>query len=876
MSINEELSFTEYTLTEDTTDFIISFDRIGGSTDEVSILVNNTPIEDLVGYTVTQVNFSTWRVDPALPAGTVVRLARTTNLDKMVYVFTAGAKFIAKNVDSNFKQIQHSQQEIRDRQDKLERDATSLLLEINDVKIIAEQAAVDANEALVKVDDILNTGVVPAGTILTNSGQNQQQVNDFGGAKWYAKVGGYDLGAAVKLDSGDVIASTISSNTNNPNVDMTGWVFLNNRFTVQSVAELRNVRNPTNRMEVSVNAYTTGSGIGGGVFYADADDTTSIDNGVTIFVGVDGTRWKRKNSILNFAMAGCTGSGDETVALTRLFSLLAATGGTVIDLSGMKISFSSNITCTAPNKKIVLHGNVGLYSDTASISISGEIAEIGVISANASAGSMSVSVSAVGDIAVGDVVALHNTRLKSFAAHRDYYTDGEFKTVKSVSSNVLNFNQQLETSYSTADTNKVYKISPVILDIDGLVVTGNGVSALDVSLSYKSKFNFNANNLLNTANSQRAFMLDRSYDCEIIGGRYVKLGVSGTGTDYGIVFANCQDIRNNAQYCYGGRHAVATGGTALPASVPTRRVNTIYSELVNDPASDQHVADFHGNTADSYFSNCTIHGRVALGGFNTKSTQNTILMQPADIRPPVGLGEVVGGEIVSIGDKVVASGSSQYITTFLTSSNALLVTKPAVIKIQDITFNGSSSLVGILATTNLPVTSRWILDGFELVGSAPTFNRLVNYLAGSATVKPDYFQITRPKYPVPESMIILNGDGGLAGITKQAFPQSGSNANGKWSRQEDGGQICRHKITTTTPITTATTGGFRSPDILWTYPKGFVVEAPTIVAMSLDASLSIGATNPTTASASMYVLSPSSIASASVSFDVLAIGRHLF
>lgn len=120
MSINEELSFTEYTLPEDTTDFIISFDRIGGSTDEVTILVNNTPIEALVGYTVTQVNLSTWQVDPALPAGTVVRLARTTNLDKMVYVFTAGSKFIAKNVDDNFKQIQHSQQEVRDNFSSLE------------------------------------------------------------------------------------------------------------------------------------------------------------------------------------------------------------------------------------------------------------------------------------------------------------------------------------------------------------------------------------------------------------------------------------------------------------------------------------------------------------------------------------------------------------------------------------------------------------------------------------------------------------------------------------------------------------------------------------------------------------------------------------
>ena len=62
-----------------------------------------------------------------------------------------------------------------------------------------------------------------ATSITTANAQNQQQINDFGGAKWYAKVGGYELGATVKLDNGDTVQSTKSANTANPNVDMTGW-----------------------------------------------------------------------------------------------------------------------------------------------------------------------------------------------------------------------------------------------------------------------------------------------------------------------------------------------------------------------------------------------------------------------------------------------------------------------------------------------------------------------------------------------------------------------------------------------------------------------------------------------------------------------------
>lgn len=118
--INTERSFTEYVLTEPTSDFVISFDRIGGATDEVVLLVNGTPITELVDYTAQQINFNTWRTTPALPTGTVVRLVRTTDLDDMMYKFTAGAKFIAKNVDTNFQQLQHSQQEVRDNFSSLE------------------------------------------------------------------------------------------------------------------------------------------------------------------------------------------------------------------------------------------------------------------------------------------------------------------------------------------------------------------------------------------------------------------------------------------------------------------------------------------------------------------------------------------------------------------------------------------------------------------------------------------------------------------------------------------------------------------------------------------------------------------------------------
>ena len=61
--------------------------------------------------------------------------------------------------------------------------------------------------------------------VLDASGETQQQVNYNGGAKWYSRVGGYQKNERVVLANGDIVKSTINGNVNNPNVNMTGWVY---------------------------------------------------------------------------------------------------------------------------------------------------------------------------------------------------------------------------------------------------------------------------------------------------------------------------------------------------------------------------------------------------------------------------------------------------------------------------------------------------------------------------------------------------------------------------------------------------------------------------------------------------------------------------
>lgn len=66
-----------------------------------------------------------------------------------------------------------------------------------------------------------------ASFIVSADGSTQQEINDFGGAKWWDRPLGYKLGATVKLMNGDIVKSTEPNNTKNPNIDMTGWVKTN-------------------------------------------------------------------------------------------------------------------------------------------------------------------------------------------------------------------------------------------------------------------------------------------------------------------------------------------------------------------------------------------------------------------------------------------------------------------------------------------------------------------------------------------------------------------------------------------------------------------------------------------------------------------------
>lgn len=217
MAINEERSYTEYNVEVPTTDFPIGFDILDNGIDVVAVTLNDVDPTTL-GYTVIQVNNATYRFAPAVPSG-VVRLTRVTDIDNMAHVFTEGAIFISENMDGNFRQIRHSQQEVKDSFTKL--------------SISTDAALVAVDSAVVAAGEATSVALAAAGVANNAAGLGLEFKS---GVNYYnsdvaTTLGGYPLHAEIMLANGDIVKSTVANNVINPNLDMTGWELANNSLS---------------------------------------------------------------------------------------------------------------------------------------------------------------------------------------------------------------------------------------------------------------------------------------------------------------------------------------------------------------------------------------------------------------------------------------------------------------------------------------------------------------------------------------------------------------------------------------------------------------------------------------------------------------------
>lgn len=128
------------------------------------------------------------------------------------------------------------------------------------------------------------------------------------------------------------------------------------------VASIDALRKYSGTGYVNVNAYHANTTVGGGVFVADKADKSTADNGCTVIVSTDGTRWKRVFSgMLNLHDFGYIASKNN--ALATLNAAEAAALGIVVDCLGLSIDTGN----TYPQKNKYTNGKFVINGKTVDV-----------------------------------------------------------------------------------------------------------------------------------------------------------------------------------------------------------------------------------------------------------------------------------------------------------------------------------------------------------------------------------------------------------------------------------------------------------------------------------------------------------------------------
>lgn len=175
--MNEKRSYTEYTVVGSPQQYFdIGFEDYQQDKDMLKITVDNKDITE-AGYTVVRNVGQTLEFTPPVPVDSVVRIQRVTDIDAPFYIFTAGNQFVPSNVDQNFKQLLHSQQEVRDGFVKLQSDVVPLVIGLPEALDKAQESA-DAAQAAAKAAEEAAETTKSASNVFDSSGKSIQFMND--------------------------------------------------------------------------------------------------------------------------------------------------------------------------------------------------------------------------------------------------------------------------------------------------------------------------------------------------------------------------------------------------------------------------------------------------------------------------------------------------------------------------------------------------------------------------------------------------------------------------------------------------------------------------------------------------------------------------
>ena len=151
------------------------------------------------------------------------------------------------------------------------------------------------------------------------------------------KIGGYPLNARLMLDNGEIVKSTVANNTNNPNIDMNGWIFSD---TFSSIEEMLSFSGPKDGMRKFTQTEQGG-------WFEYNSSKSYINDGIMVFNG-----WVRitMETCIYPEWAGAVEGQDCTVPLQKILDFISPTAfDTSVHVMNMK---KGGLTLEIPATKL--------------------------------------------------------------------------------------------------------------------------------------------------------------------------------------------------------------------------------------------------------------------------------------------------------------------------------------------------------------------------------------------------------------------------------------------------------------------------------------------------------------------------------------------
>lgn len=320
-------------------------------------------------------------------------------------------------------------------------------------------------------------------------------------------------------------------------------------------------------------------------------------------------------SVLDFGAVAGGSVGANNTAFSAAILYASSTGKRLYVPAGtyalsQALTASGDLHIEGDGDSTVLDFSGTISGGTQCISVSGSLTQIQNVS-SASKDNLSVTFASAPSLTTGDVFVIYNSTDYSWSGFRQYYRAGEWCETFSVSGSVASINNPLYDGYAAGMA--VYKLTSRSVSLRNFRVKGtNAPGLIQISLCKDPVIeNVSAYN-----ENYQCIEFDRCFRPTAIN---LSVFNKGYGSDdYGLVFTNSQHGRVLGGNFYSRRHGITMGGGSSVGCVTTRDVRVIGAVIKNDINSGVYSADFHGNTEDCSYQNCTIYNGAAWGGKNSK------------------------------------------------------------------------------------------------------------------------------------------------------------------------------------------------------------------------------------------------------------------